>query len=86
MKCSPNISELLKYFRFHYFDNNLNNKILIKSEWVSHLPLHLLLYNLGIAENAGWYIYNMIIVKAKILYFVHSPAYGCPLSLANTER
>ena len=40
-ECSTNISELLKYFRFHYFDNNRNNKILIKSEWVSHLPLHL---------------------------------------------
>ena len=37
----------------------------------SNLPLHLLVYNLGISENrshpnAGWYIY-MIIMKAKIL-------------------
>ena len=27
-------SELLKYFRFHYFDNNRYDNILIKSEWV----------------------------------------------------
>ena len=42
-------------------------KFLLNLSGLSHLPLHLLVNNLGIAENAGWYTYNMIIVKAKIL-------------------